>query len=329
MDAKQHIVPVIELARSMLGADDDFADRVHRFEERFGQADDDALGVLSQAAHFCDTNREFHSNVLALCKAVGTGRPTSSFYHCQLSPDWWQALNRYIIGVQRWLGADMPLPEDLDSSKLEAIARWLGKPHPAKTPLGALFLERLIDSLAGTSSAKLGGDVPPDGAPYRDFSRWYLRRDGSTYATGDRAAFVHGCVEKVREATKDAPEDAEALVAGILAEGPPPCVYKYSRYLDIQVSSIGALKWRGNVPPKDDLVRSMDGPLHAEIRAALKSWAEGSPPAGDVARQMHEALGEPTDRKKAVMYGFLNIQGLPGQRDPNEPAFDWLGARDG
>ena len=109
--------------------------------------------------------------------------------------------------------------------------------------------------------------------------------------------------------------------------GPPPCVCKYSRYLDIQCASIGAMRLRGNLPEMDSHTLAHEVFLR-ESKDAMLSWQEGKPAATEDGRRIHELLGPHTSRKEAIVFGFLNTYQFPGSRECSEPACNWVGEKD-
>ena len=135
--AKQRVIPIKEFAEAMLETDSGFTDRVRRFEERFGKADSDTLAVLAQAAYFCWGNNEYRNGIVEVCRAIKAGRPTSFFYHGQITPRRWAVLNTYVIGVQNWLGVDRHITSGTSKTKIKQIEQWLGKREPAKDALAA------------------------------------------------------------------------------------------------------------------------------------------------------------------------------------------------
>ena len=110
------------------------------------------------------------------------------------------------------------------------------------------------------------------------------------------------------------------MLDGILRPSPPPCVHRFTRYLDIQLASIGALRWRGNLPPNGVPVSRWEAYLGA-ARKALARWAQGQLPADPRAGVWHVALGEPDARKVAVVQDFL----LAEERGEG-CGWDWLEA---
>ncbi len=108
-------------------------------------------------------------------------------------------------------------------------------------------------------------------------------------------------------------------MGGILQDSPPPCVHRFTRYMDIQISSIGALKWRGNLPPNDVPIEKWETFLD-EAHIGLRAWVNGALPRGDFAIRLHRALGKPSGRTRAMVHDFL----LSENRGA---ASDWLGRK--
>jgi len=314
--AQQRIIPIGEFSRAMLESDDGFANRVSRFEDHFGPADADTLSVLVQAAYFCWGNNEYRNGIVKVCQAIGMGKPTSFFYHAQITADRWDILNTYVMGVQRWLGVDLPVTGRIDGRKIQQIGHWLGEHSPMKNALVELFLHNLIARLLDVSFAKLGGDVLPDDVCYADFTNWYTSSDGIAYNNSSKDDFIEKCRQRIRHKMGSVSPDGEELLIGILQDSPPPCIHRFTRYLDIQITSIGVLKWRGNLPPdsvpKDKWMVFLD-----EVHNALTAWINGALPRGELAFRLHKALGKHTQRNRAIVRDFL-------LSDDRGAASDWL-----
>lgn len=317
MTVTQRVVSIADFARARREAGGQFAERVEQFESRFGPVDDDRLAVLAQAAYLCWNNVQAESNLFALCEAISRGKPTSQYYHCQITPDRWNEMHAYLVGVQRWLGLEDPVPPQIDAQKVEQVGKWLGERAPAKEALAKLLLIRLVDDLLSYMSlARLGCVPDPDAAEYSDFSAWYFAPDGTPYAVprsgDDRRPFAEPpfkaraeeLARLVRENMATAPDDAEGLVGQMMRQTQPPCMHRFSRYLDVQITSIGALKWRGNLPP-DRVPKAAWQAFHEQAKEALEAWGDGLPPDGELAKRLHASLGEPTEQKQAMIHDFL------------------------
>jgi len=316
-------VSVHEFTAAMLTeSEGSFGRRIRSFEDRFGPADEATLALLGEAAYFCWFGVEYEKNFFAVCRAIGEGKPLPFRICLQITPERWMELNTYVVGVQRWLGVDRPIPEAVDREKIDRIAGWLGERSSVKEMLAILFLSQLVDHiLFRVSFAKMssGGDLPRK-AEFVDFSPWYVRPDGLTYTTGydyESNLMGQGADGYVTEqrvglfrSAELAPQDAGELVMQILKPTPPPCMHRFTRYQDIKLASIGALKWRGNLQPdngkKEEWQEFCD-----EAGTAMRLWMDRRPTKTDVGQRIYEALGEPTAKNVTIVREFL-LQEPPG-----------------
>jgi hypothetical protein len=303
MSVTQRIVPMTEFARATLKSDECFAERVRRFEDAFGKVDVDTLAVMAQASYFCWFEVEYERDYVEVCRAIGSGKPTSLFLCRQVTPKRWAELNSYVVGVQRWLGSDAPLPEAVDLGKIAQIRQWLGERSPQKEALAELFLCHLGVDLLRLSLAKLSGADDPDENAYVDFTRWYHGTDGTPFTLEGGEALISQLKRRVRQEMASVPDDAEELMAGILRESQPACQHRFARYQDIKIASIGALRWRGNVPPDTEVPKQAAAQWFEQ--ASLEGWLKGLPPRRDLARKLYDALGAPTECKGAIVRDCL------------------------
>ena len=173
-----HPVSTVDFAKVMREVGGSFAERVERFETRFGPVNDDMLGVLAQAAFLCWVNVKAPGNLLAVCEAIQAGKPTPHTYHCQITPARWDEMHAYLAGIQRWLGVVHPLPQQVDALKVDQIGDWLGQRDPAKVALCELLLIRLVDDLLNYVSLTRFGPASAQEQAYIDYSVWYWSEDG-------------------------------------------------------------------------------------------------------------------------------------------------------
>ena len=335
--ATQHALDLIDFARDVMASDHDFADRVKAFEGQHGPASEDTLAILAQAICLCPHNLGFGHNLREVCRAIGAGKPTSFYFHGLVTPERWVGLHAYAIGVQCWLGRQLPVPDCIDEGKVREVGRWLGERHPAKVALAEMLLTQLIDDLLNyVQVAKLCTVSESLQSTYPSFAEWYVSADGEpyaarhpltdacharfTYRNQTMVARVEDLKQRVREAMPSATKDATELMRGILTETQLPCMHRFTRYLDLQITSIGALKWRGAVPD-DDGSKERWSEFQERATAAVDAWLEGSPPEGELAEELHELLGEATEERKAIVRDFL----LTRPKDPNL-GWEWLQA---
>ena len=247
------------------------------------------------------------------------------------------------MGAQVWLGVNLPIPDGTDLARVDQVKRWLGAPSPGKQALAQLFLCSLVDHLVLRSSLTFLGaegsagdsiDGPSEGLPdLAAYRRWYSRPDGQLYTLGADhddgmpggapSPLVEGLKRRILYELEDATA-AEALIEGILRPSQPPCHHRFQRYLDIQLTSIGALEWRGNLPP-DDGSKERWKDFWGKAEPALDAWAGGAPPAdlpqSIVASRIYEALGAPNEEKRAIIREFLR------QPPPAGGFYQWLRRR--
>jgi hypothetical protein len=298
-----------------------FAQRVHRFEERFGPVDANILGVLAQAAFFCWFENEYEQDFIEVCRAIGQGKPTTMYLCCQITPQRWATINSYAVGMQCWLGAKLPLPGDTEQTKIDWVAHLLGPRHPAKEALVVLTLHWLVSELRDkTILGRLAGaDTKPKQAEYADYSAWYASFDGQPLSC-DLSKAKAACKDRVLAGGSMPPAASEALVDGITRECQPPCHFRYSRYLDIKLASIGALLWRGQLPPDEDYPRTKAAGFLDAAAAAVREWADGKPAIDNMGKRIQFALGEANDRKVAMAREFF----LQPKDDLGTQFWDWM-----
>ena len=317
MAATQAILSMVELAQAMRDSDPTFALRVARFEEEFGSVDANTLGVMAQASYFCWFEIEYEQDYLDVCRAIGTGQPTSLYLCQQVSPRRWQEMNTYVVAIQRWLGDRRAPPSDLSSALLAEIDDWLGETIEVKRSLAALLVGHLVVHLKGLTLARLGKPdrAKAEAGQYGNYSDWYTGADGSVYSLESQALAVSALRLTISRMDVTDRTHAQELMSGILMDSQPACQHRFARYLDIKISSIGAMKWRGAVPPD---VRSpkLEAKDWFEQQADLKRWLNDESASTDLLRRLYSALGSPDPRKKAMVKDFFY--------GPPVGAFDWL-----
>jgi len=326
-------------AQALYCDDHAFAAKVDQYEAHFGRADDDLLAVFAQAATFCWHNAEYRENLAHLCRAIGTLRPTWLYAHCQISPRRWSLLHTYVIGAQKWLGSPLPLPSQANERLVRRVIDLLGIRSEAKELLVQLFLSQLVDDLANyLTLGRLGDDritVDPEDCPrYADYGVWYTDEDGEQLAPGHALAPADGhrwlwqnetastradaLKRKIRQTLADRPEDAQALIDGLTKLSQPPCMHRFSRYLDIQTASIGSLSWRGNLA----MVNGGKASWHRFVDDAtrgLEAWREGQPVTSFMSSLSLNQLAEPTAERRFIVGSFLL-----DARSASESTWRWL-----
>jgi hypothetical protein len=322
MSARQQQIPTTEFAAAMLERDAGFRERVRRFEARFGPANANTLAVLAQTAYLCWFECEYQRNFVDACRAIGGSRPTSLTLCGQVTPRRWLALNAYVIGIQQWLGIELPVPGPV-SGRAQKISEWLGHRSAAKDSLAMLLLHRFVGELLGTSLAKLAGVSAPDDGEYQDFTSWYACHDGTLYSAGEDDKLINELCDRVRRHMSRDPATADVLLEGLLRPSQPACMHRYTRYLDIKIASIGALSWRGNLPPDDEVPKGEAAAWLEKAAARVQAWLDADPAMDELAETVRRSLGKPTEQSRYVVQAFL----LAPKTDLTAVFFDWLCAR--
>ena len=322
MSARQRLIPITEFAAAMLETDAGFRERVRCFETRFGPADAETLAVLAQTAYLCWFECEYKRNFVGACCAIGGGRPTSLTLCGQVTPERWLALNAYVIGVERWLGIELPVSGPV-SSKVLRISQWLGRRSAAKDSLAMILLHGLVGGLLGTSLAKLAGISAPDDGQYQDFTSWYASPDGTLYGAAEDDTLVNELCDSVRRQMSRDPMIADALLEGLMRPSQPACMHRYTRYLDIKIASIGALSWRGNLPPDNEVPKAEAAVWLGKATDGVQAWLDTQPAMDELAETIRRSLGKPTERSRYVAQAFL----LAPKTDLGTVFCDWLCGR--
>ena len=301
-------VPLSDFADAMIDADEAFADKARAHETRFGHADG-MRAVLAQAAYNCWFHVEYRENLREICRAIGEGRPTSLALCGQVTASRRAAMDAYVVGLRGWLRHDLPPTSNVDADTISRVYEWLGADHPAKRALVDLLLCALVDQIASGAhvSVLADGSQDPGETPRPDPST-YLRADGAGYTLSDGEFVARRKADAARHIPSEA--DAEALIAGVLSESQPPCMHRYTRYVDIKIASIGALRWRGGLPT-DEGSKARWEAFWPDAEEALRGWAEGEHAGTAIATELRELLGEPTADRRAIVRDFL-LEPPPG-----------------
>ena len=299
MDHMRHPVPLSDFTDAMLDEDDAFAAKVTAHEARFGTRPG-TRAVAAQAAYNCWFHVEYRENLREICRAIGSGAPTSLALCGQVTGPQRALLDAYVVGLRSWLGHDLGDAADANGSTPRRVREWLGDDHMAKRALVDLLLCGLVDSIESDARVSVLGDVGRDQLPPSDASL-YRAADGSRYTLSAEAR-----VDREKDAARQhiASHDAEELIAGVVGESQPPCMHRYERYLAIRITSIGALRWRGALPA-DDGSKEQWQSFWSDAEDALRRWAAGEPCITPLGAELSSLLGVATEERRAIVLDFL------------------------
>ncbi len=262
-------------------------------------------GVLRAiiALEICNWNLE--ESILSLCKAIGgKAAPELRIGHgASITEDRWRKVWAYYLTLQTWLpsgtrvtGYHAPLKIcDPDGEVQNHVLGMLGE----STELKRLYVERFCMNLENW----LGGFYP-EGSP-------------------QLKAYEAAVTKLDDEISKLDPEPE--ILEWMKLDGEKGwieiCHHKVFRRFDINISSIGAGKWRGAMPR-----RGIDGLERAETLEKylfpIEAWTEGldasdSAPDLPLYRRIHDFLGEQDDAKlflASLLVSLLRAQQLAARK---------------
>ncbi len=313
-------------AEAMLERDSGFAERVRAFEEEFGELDPDLTAVLAQAAYLCAYRADIRANLVAGCRASGGGAPTRRLGHCQVTRERWLALHAYVVGLRQWLGDLRPAPGCLDLGVVESVQGWLGEDAPGKRALAELCLCRLLDAMHSVCVSAIASTDDPRETPESELDSWRCLGD-EPFAPAMVGHWLKDRKETARTELRERLAGVDELIDGILADSPPPCHHRFIRYVRIWITSVGALEWRGALPPPEsdgEDVRDWREFWDGEVRPFLtEGWPAGRMPRTEYTWELHKALGPPISIRRAIVAQFL-MQPPPNGADVDK---GWLRER--
>lgn len=273
--------------------------RLRKLREAAGTLDADAEAVLEQIAGPEICNWRLEEMVLAVCEAIGLGRPAphGTGHLATITAARWARVWAYYVACRDWLaserrgrgGWEAILGQcDPGGEVRRHVAELLGEP----TELKALYVRRFCLCL----------EYWLDGCP-----------QGERPEPSPEVARIE---EEIRRLGGD-----EGILGAFRFEGTgrlEVCHHKLFRRYDIILSSIGAGRWRGAMP-----VRGTDGIDRADelepLLVAIEAWARGAPPApgDDPASHIPKLLGDPTPTKifqAELLASLLRSQQLSARR---------------
>jgi hypothetical protein len=276
--------------RQGYGSDPDVSE-IHELEAALGplSSEDEERRI---AADFCCIWRyDYPERVHDICSIIGGSRHTALRLHYQVSTGRRQELIDYAEALKGWVH-DIAQQDIIGYGQggkptIDKVYGFLGK----KDPLKALLAERTYYGLSRRSiNCSFWGinEKEPQTclAPYNPQQLppgWH-----------ERMAYLEN------EIHRQMGRPARDFLCDVGGSSEPACHFKFIRRIDILVSSIGCLKWRGNLPPKDGAVSGRRR-ITASYLAALEQYWRGTPADYDdqeLADRLAALLGGQTDCKR-------------------------------
>jgi hypothetical protein len=233
------------LAGSYLGADEDIV-AINELERSLGSLSPEQMDMRVMADFCCIWRYDYPRRVHELCAAIG-GNPHTAFgLHYQICTARRQELIDYAEALKLWLDkGESALHKNksaLQNVTINKVLTFLGSRDPVKD----LLVKR---TYLGLSSRAL------------NCSYWgYNARRSVSLAPYTAQELDHDWHKRMaaleRAIQKEMGRQAQDFLCDVGGTAEPACHFKFVRRVDILVSSIGCLRWRGNLPPKD---RSISG----------------------------------------------------------------------
>lgn len=257
-----------------------------------------ALSPLSQehiklriAADFCCIWRyDYPQRVHDICSLFG-GKPSPGLrLHYQICLDRRRLLIAYSEAFQGWLG-DKSLEAYGEGTRpvAEKIYNFLGSRHPLKD----MLVER---TYLGLSRRALNCSFWGYDSFTEKTSLMPFHAGRPTPETLARMKILE------RKIIKEMGDQAMDFLCDVGGSAEPACHFKFVRRIDILISSIGCLKWRGNLPPKDEMVSGRRHITQLYLNVLESYWSNGERPLGAegerIRNEIFERLGKPNDLKR-------------------------------
>jgi hypothetical protein len=279
-----------ENLRQGYGGDADL-EAIHALESQAGNlsADDEERRI---AADFCCIWRyDYPGRVHEICSIIGGSRHTALRLHYQVSPGRRQELIDYAEALKGWVHGlveqDVPGYTGAGRGTIDKVYGFLG----TREPLKLLLAERTYYGLARRSincsfwgfNEKEPSTALAPYSPQKLESNWHKRM----------AQLENEIQQQMGRAARD-------FLCDVGGSSEPPCHFKFVRRIDILVASIGCLRWRGNLPPKDGVVSGRRAITRSYLDALECYWRGARVDAGDqdLADSLASLLGSATDTKR-------------------------------
>ena len=283
------------LAANYHGYDDDIKE-INEMEKSLGKLSPEQRDLRVMADFCCIWRYDYPQRVHELCAAIG-GNPHTAFgLHYQICTRQRQELIDYAEALQMWLSDGTSLKQDKKAPECERTINKVFQMLGERDPLKDLLVER---TYLGLSSRAL------------NCSYWGYNSRGKVslapYTAQELSFDWHKRMATIERAiAKEMGGKAHDFLCDVGGSAEPACHFKFIRRIDILVSSIGCLRWRGNLPPKDKTISGRRAITATYLSILEKYWrgtvseysdtaddAEGTIEAGLVG-----SLGEKTNLKR-------------------------------
>ncbi len=250
------------------GGSDKEVKEINEMELQLGNLSPEILDLRTMIDFCCIWRYDYPERVHLICKAIGRSGDTMSRCHYQVGTDKRDELTAYALALKKWLKKDKDEREvSLKDGRLkEEIELKVFSMLGEKEELKELLVERTLIVLISRhiDCSFFGSDSEGKAVDIYHCHALDL--------PNDQNARMRKLESEIVNRLGDRAYDFLCEVGG--AE--PPCHFKFIRRLEILIGSIGCLKWRGYLPPKDSKV-SGRRQLTRKYLSVLRSYWKGSP----------------------------------------------------
>ncbi len=273
------------------GTDDPDLAEINEMEISIGKLTPEVLDLRTMVDFCCIWRYDYPRRVLEICRAIGGKGHTVGRCHYQVGTDKRDELISYACALKKWLGENVSADEVLlpDKREAEIVEQRVNSMLGEQLEIKKLLVERTLIGLASRHIDCSFFGSRGDGKPERVFPAYALE------LKGDWRFRMKELERKIIKEMGGGAYDFLCEVGG----SEPPCHFKFIRRLEILIGSIGCLKWRGFLPPKDEKVSGRRELTQQYLSVLRDYWAEGS--GGEVNRntsltslkkELFEALGD-------------------------------------
>jgi hypothetical protein len=284
---------------------DDHLDEINRIEESLGELSEEQLNLRVAADLCCLWRYDYTQRVGEICEIIGGGPKTGLRLHYQISPDKRQEFIDYANALGGWLKDISPDDTSYFAPGSEGTTSKVYGFLGDKDPLKNLLVERTYIGLS---------------ARFLNCSFW-----GQSDKQPETLLMPHtanqldvGSFKRMSEierlVKKEMGRDAHDFLCDVGGSSEPACHFKFIRRVDILVSSIGSMVWRGNLPEKDGNIRGRRKKTALFLDVLENYWngreiGLGDEEASREKDRLFGLLGEPTDFKRWLVASlWMNIK---------------------
>jgi hypothetical protein len=273
---------------------DEEIEEINRMEESLGNLSPEQIDLRVATDFCCIWRYDYPRRVHEICSIIGGSPHTALRLHYQICLGRRQEFIDYADALKGWLMDEAPDDathfRNSSEKTVQKVYQFLGK----KDPLKKMLVER---TYLGLSSRFLncsfwGVSVREPETPLIPYTAQQLPDEWP-----ERLSELEYSIRKEMGHT------ASDFLCEVGGSAEPACHFKFVRRVDILVSSIGCMRWRGNLPIKDGSVkgRRQLTKLYSDI---LEKYWNGNNSSytnknsEQLEKELFEQLGEPSDLKR-------------------------------